>query len=139
MEYHHHRQHNYPSRWMSDNLSVVGGLLPHNTLSHWYKHNSYKHNQSYSSWQIQNKAVSVLNNHHDMKVCERVEVKLHAFLTSVLISGEWFILCPGHFNLGKGPWVTVSWQNKTRLWIFKDINMTMMFTWNRPLRQSLRY
>jgi len=38
-----------------------------------------------------------------MKVYERVEVKLHAFLTSVLISGEWFILCPGHLTLEKSP------------------------------------
>jgi hypothetical protein len=36
-----------------------------------------------------------------MKMYERVEVKLHAFLTSDVISGEWLILCPGHLTLGK--------------------------------------
>jgi len=45
----------------------------------------------------------VLNNQHDMKMYEREEVKLHAFVTSVLISGERFILCPGHLILGKEP------------------------------------
>jgi hypothetical protein len=38
-----------------------------------------------------------------MKVYETVEVKLHAFLTSVVISDEWLILCPGHLTLGKEP------------------------------------
>jgi hypothetical protein len=50
-----------------------------------------------------------------MKMYERVEVKLHAFLTSVVISGERFIVCPGHLTLGKEPQVTVLMQNKTRL------------------------
>jgi hypothetical protein len=47
--------------------------------------------------------ISCLMKHHATKTCGKVDVQLHAFLTSALGGSEWPASRPGRFN----PWVKV--------------------------------
>jgi hypothetical protein len=56
----------------------------------------------------QNKAKLSLgvNKHCPVKICERMEVQLHTFLTPTRSEGKWQTLLSSHFNFGESNAIT---------------------------------